>query len=343
VGTIVEIAAMKTPDDVGNRIIRCLESANWRTFMVAARNGLTREKGISMNQPVVSRRLWCLVLIVLVGGISCGWPQRISTAQDDYDRSSVADDGLRQGYDSRLTDGRLPELKRFSESFLSWMIRASGIFGFLILLVLFTMMAIITTIALELRRDNYLPSSFIQEFEQLLQVKDYQAAYELAKVSDSFIGRVLAAGMGRLSRGYDEAVEQMQQVGEDETMTMEHKIGYLGLIASIAPMLGLLGTVQGMVLSFQVIANSTAAPKPSELADGIATALFTTLEGLVVAIPAMIFYTLYKNRLARFLMESGFVAENLMRNFQGIGKPTVMTARTGGAAPIAAPAYPRTE
>ena len=151
--------------------------------------------------------------------------------------------------------------------------------------------------------------------------------------------------MGRLSRGYDEAVEQMQQVGEDETMAMEHKIGYLALIGSIAPMLGLLGTVQGMVLSFQVIANSTTSPKPSELADGIATALFTTLEGLVVAIPAIIFYALYKNRLARFLMECGFVAENLMKNFQNMGKPApaAAPARTGGAAPAAAPAAPRSE
>ena len=105
-------------------------------------------------------------------------------------------------------------------------------------------------------------------------------------------------------------------------------------------MLGLLGTVQGMVLSFQVIATSTTSPKPAELADGIATALFTTLEGLVVAIPAIIFYALFKNRLARFLMECGFVASNLMKNFQSMGKPT---AKAGGAAPAGAPAGPRQE
>jgi biopolymer transport protein ExbB len=291
-----------------------------------------------MNQTVVGNRLWCLVLAVLVGWMSIEFSQGISIAQDDYNRPSIGDDGFRPGF-----DGRLPDIKRLPESFLSWMIRASGIFGFLILLVSFALIAIIMMIALELRRDNYLPASFIEEFEQQLQAKDYQGAYEAAKASDSFIGRVLAAGMGRLSRGYDEAVEQMQQVGEDETMTMEHKIGYLSLIGSIAPMLGLLGTVQGMVLSFQVIANSTTSPKPSELADGIATALFTTLEGLVVAIPAIVFYSLYKNRLARFLMECGFVAENLMRNFQGIGKPMAIVSHMGGAAPVTAPSTPRTE
>jgi biopolymer transport protein ExbB len=270
---------------------------------------MTQLKGIEINRTVVRSRLWCLILAVLVGWMTMHLPPSAVLAQDEEKGAAVED--AKPG-----ADGKAPEAKKPQESFLAWMIRASGIFGFLIMLVSFAMVAIIMMIGLQLRRDLFLPPAFIEEFEQQLQAKNYQAAFESAKGSDSFIGRLLAAGMGRLTRGYDEAVEQMQQVGEDETMAMEHKIGYLALIGSIAPMLGLLGTVQGMVLSFQVIANSTTSPKPSELADGIATALFTTLEGLVVAIPAIIFYSLYKNRLARFLMECGFVAENLMKNFQ---------------------------
>jgi biopolymer transport protein ExbB len=222
--------------------------------------------------------------------------------------------------------------QRKQESFLMWMIRASGIFGFLILLVSFVMVALIVMQLLQLRRDNYLPQSFIEQFERLLNEKNYQAAYEAAKGNDSFIAKVLAAGMARLQRSYEDALQGMQEVGEEETMNMEHSIGYLALIGSVAPMLGLLGTVQGMVLSFQVIATSTTSPKPYELADGIATALFTTLEGLVVAIPAIVCYALFKNRLAKFVMEAGFISEELMRRFQKMGKPA------GGAAPAAAPA-----
>ncbi len=280
-------------------------------------------KGISINHVVVRGRVWTLVLAVLGGWfVIGGQPHSATFAQDNMNRPGLTNDNFTVG-----PDGKTPEVKKPQESFLNWMIRASGIFGFLIMLVSFAMVAIIMMIALQLRRESYLPAAFIEEFEQQLQAKDYQGAYETAKGSDSFLGRILAAGMGRLSRGYDEAVEQMQQVGEDETMTMEHKIGYLALIGSVAPMLGLLGTVQGMVLAFQVIANSSTSPKPSELADGIATALFTTLEGLVVAIPAIVFYSLYKNRLARFLMECGFVAENLMKNFQGIPKPSSSAVR----------------
>jgi hypothetical protein len=62
-------------------------------------------------------------------------------------------------------------------------------------------------------------------------------------------------------------------VGEEENMKLEHRLSYVALIGTIAPMVGLLGTVDGMIISFSVIANSATQPKPSELAQGIATAL----------------------------------------------------------------------
>ena len=260
-----------------------------------------------------------LTLLLAFTVIACSWSVSIGQDTINSTASGTSDDS---GSEINPGSGSETNPTKPMESFLGWMIRASGIFGFLIMLVSFVMVSIIMMIGLQLRRDNYLPGSFVEEFEQRLQSKDYQGAYESARQNDSFIGRVLTAGMERLSRGYEEAEAGMMEVAEDETMAMEHKIGYLSLIGSIAPMLGLLGTVQGMVLSFQVIATSITSPKPSDLADGIATALFTTLEGLVVAIPAIIFYTLYRNRLSRFLMERGFVATNLMKNFQGIGKPS---------------------
>jgi biopolymer transport protein ExbB len=294
-------------------------------------------KGIELNRTSGLGYFWWAALAAVLCVFLIGGPQSTSFAQDDDGGAAKADGGGA----AAPAAGDAPAAPKAKESFLGWMIRASGIFGFLIMLVSFVMVAVIMMIALQLRRDNYLPASFIEQFEQRLQARDYQGAYEAAKGSDSFIGRILAAGMGRLSRGYEEAEAGMQEVGEDETMAMEHKIGYLSLIGSVAPMLGLLGTVQGMVLSFQVIATATTSPKPSELADGIATALFTTLEGLVVAIPAIISYSLFKNRFARFLMECGFVASNLMKNFQSMGKAPAKPA--GGAAAAGAPAGPRAE
>ena len=102
-------------------------------------------------------------------------------------------------------------------------------------------------------------------------------------------------------------------------------------------MIGLMGTVYGMIQSFEEIANSVESPKPSELAGGISTALFTTLEGLTVAIPAIIFYSILRNRVSRFVLEVGMVSEGLMGRFSAVGKQRP----AGGAAPASAPAAPK--
>ncbi|MCA9036659.1 MAG: MotA/TolQ/ExbB proton channel family protein [Planctomycetaceae bacterium] len=217
------------------------------------------------------------------------------------------------------TDGATPEPK--SISFLQSMISALGWFWLMVFALLsFVMVALIMMNMLQVRRDVLLPNEFVEEFEQKLNAKDFQNAYEMARSDDSFVARVLAAGMGRLSRGYAEAVEGMQEAGEDENMALEHRLSYLALIGTVAPMLGLMGTVQGMIASFNKIAASAVSPKPSELAEGISTALFTTLIGLGIAIPAMVFYSILKNRIQRLVLEIGMVSEGLMSRFAVAGK-----------------------
>lgn len=223
-----------------------------------------------------------------------------------------------------------------TKSFLAWMIEALGWFWLLIFAMLsFIMVALVMMNILQVRREALLPTEFIEGFEQKLNAKDFQGAYESARNDDSFVARVLAAGMSRLNRGYEEAVEGMQEVGEDENMALEHRLSYLALIGTVAPMLGLMGTVQGMIASFSKIAQATVSPKPAELAEGISTALFTTLIGLGIAVPAMVFYSILKNRIARFVLEVGMISEGLMSRFASMGK------KGGGAAPAAAPAAPK--
>jgi biopolymer transport protein ExbB len=208
-----------------------------------------------------------------------------------------------------------------SRSFLAYIARACGWFwGPAFLLLSFILVALIMMNLLQVRRDVLLPAQFVEEFEQKLNSKDFQAAYEFARGDESFVARVLAAGMGRLSRGYAEAVEGMQEAGEDENMALEHRLSYVALIGSVAPMMGLMGTVQGMISSFDKIAMSAVSPKPSELADGISTALVTTLIGLLLAIPAMVFHSILKNRIQRLVLEIGMVSEGLMGRFAAVGK-----------------------
>jgi biopolymer transport protein ExbB len=112
----------------------------------------------------------------------------------------------------------------------------------------------------------------------------------------------------------------MQVAGDSETMRIEHLIGYIALIGNIAPMVGLLGTVQGMVTSFGTIASSPQTPKPSALAGGIEQALYTTLVGLWLAIPAIVIYNILRNIVQRQILQAGSKSEELMEKFQELAK-----------------------
>lgn len=203
-------------------------------------------------------------------------------------------------------------------SYLTWASNSLGLFYGLVFLGLsFTLVALFVMNLLTARRDNVIPAELIEGFEQHLDAKQFQEAYDLARNDESFLGRVLSAGIGKVSTGYSEAIEAMQEVGEEENMRLEHRLSYLALIGTLSPMIGLLGTVSGMIESFKLIANTaTGAPDPQALAQGISTALFTTLVGLALAIPALAAYNLLRNRVARLVLEVGIVSEGLMSRFQ---------------------------
>ena len=203
-------------------------------------------------------------------------------------------------------------------SYLSWAAESLGWFYGLVFLGLsFTLVALFVMNLLTARRENVVPTELVESFEQNLEAKKYQEAYDLAKSDESFLGHVLSAGIAKVSTGYNEAIEAMQEVGEEENMRLEHRLSYLALIGTLSPMIGLLGTVHGMIDSFKLIANTaTGAPDPQALAQGISTALFTTMIGLVLAIPALAAYNLLRNRVSRLVLEVGIISEGLMSRFQ---------------------------
>ena len=124
-----------------------------------------------------------------------------------------------------------------------------------------------------------------------------------------------------MPRGIDQATDYMGEVGAESAMKFQHHVSYLSVIGAIAPMLGLLGTVVGMVGAFRVIASSGGQPNVAKMAGNIQLALMTTVMGLIVAIPAIFSYALLKNRLARMLTEVDMVTAELMSRFQGVTVP----------------------
>ena len=267
---------------------------------------------LTLQDHISRRRTPWLVLLMAVVLTTAIMPSFSTSGQAVADESEG--DGAEGEKKEESKTGTASE-----RSFLEWMFAALGWFWMTVFAALsFVMVALIMMNVLQVRRDVLLPNEFVEEFGGKLNTKDFQGAYEVAKNDDSFVARVLAAGMARLQRGYAESVEGMQEAGEDENMALEHRLSYLALIGTVAPMLGLMGTVQGMIKSFDKIASSAVAPKPPELAEGISTALFTTLIGLGIAVPAMVFYSILKNRIQRLVLEIGMVSEGLMSRFSAV-------------------------
>ena len=208
----------------------------------------------------------------------------------------------------------------YETSLLSEALEALGWFYTISFLILsFLLVALMVMNLLTARRENVYPSPLVDGFEKCLDDKRYQEAYELAKGDDSYLGQVLAAGLSKLSAGYPEAIEAMQETAEEENMKIDHRLSYMALIGTVSPMLGLFGTVDGMIRSFSVIAHSVGTPAPSELAKGVATALWTTLVGLAIAMPAVSAFGIIKNFLDRRVLEVGVISERLMSRFENVG------------------------
>ncbi|MBL9093607.1 MAG: MotA/TolQ/ExbB proton channel family protein [Planctomycetaceae bacterium] len=263
------------------------------------------------------RRLLSVVLIA-----ACALTASHAVAQEaappaDAGASAPADAGAAKAKNDK--EKKIEELK--NETVLAYYYRSLGLKYTVIFLGLsFTLVAFIILNALALRKQALMPDALVQNFEAALNEKNYQGAYEMAKSDESFLGAILAAGMSKLQSGYDAAEEEMNEAGSDEAMKLEHRLSYIALIGSLAPMVGLLGTVDGMIDSFRKIEQSGTTPEPAELAGGISTALITTIVGLWLAIPAIAMFGIYKNRLARFLYDVGAVSEGLMSRFQTVKK-----------------------
>ena len=216
---------------------------------------------------------------------------------------------------------------REAEPFLTWMIRASGPIGLVILLMSFYLAALVAWMFFEFRRVVAMPPALVAEVSELLTEKKFTEAFARLNLDGSFLARTLAAGVRRLPGGLPVAQRAMEMANEDETMQREHRATYLATVGTLGPMIGLIGTVYGMIRSFQVMATSGASPQAGQLAEGISTALFATLEGIAISVPAIAFYALFRNRISRLSLEVAILAEGMLEQFApGVRTPHPLAA-----------------
>ena len=139
-----------------------------------------------------------------------------------------------------------------------------------------------------LRRERVAPRSLCVELSELVKQDRWEDGRTLCRKKDVAVARIIDAGLELHGAERQRVKERLEEVGRREMAEMERFIPILGTIASISPLLGLLGTVGGMIVTFQVISDAGGTADVSTMASGISQALITTFAGLTVGIPALV-------------------------------------------------------
>lgn len=193
-------------------------------------------------------------------------------------------------------------------------VKAGGVIGYVIILLSFAGVAMIINGFMLVREDKLIPSGIVEQAEKLALQGKFAEVMTIYKTSDSMVSNIMSDALSRGQLGIDAVREIMQELGGKEITRLRQRIGYVGFIASVAPMLGLLGTVTGMISSFGVLGATQGSAPPSELAVGISEALVTTCMGLIVAIPLMFFHSLLRDRVSRVSEDLAGTCDRLLRS-----------------------------
>jgi len=182
------------------------------------------------------------------------------------------------------------------ESWLAFIFVKGGIFMYPIVLLGFVGIYFIVDAFLLLRRKKLAPPEVKEQLKGLIKEKKYDEAIKVCDATPCALTRILAAGLRARHRGKQVMEEMFAEHGAREGMVLRARISYLNTVAVIEPMLGLLGTVSGMIKAFANVA-SMGMGKSSVLANNISEALITTYGGLVVAIPLMAVFLHLRNQV----------------------------------------------
>ncbi len=151
------------------------------------------------------------------------------------------------------------------------------------------------------KESNLVPSDLVVQIRHYLRDKRYEDIARLCRRSKGMFAKVILAGITRGVTDPSAVSSTMEAVGRREAESMMRKVRYLAEIATVSPMLGLLGTVLGMIKAFNFIAFDISVVKPVALAGAVAQALVTTAAGLIVAIPCMGFFFFFRGRLQNLI------------------------------------------
>ncbi len=191
----------------------------------------------------------------------------------------------------------------------------SGAMGIFIWICILTtsviMVTLIIQLALSMQKAKLAPPPLVDSLRQLIGSGNYQEAWETCNANKNYLANVLKAGLGRIGRGKDAVEGGLSEHGLREATLLRTRNSYLSVIGVVSPMIGLLGTVIGMMGAFSVL-GASGMGNPKELAGKISEVLLATASGLFIAIPAFVAYYIFRNMSQASIVHADDIVNTLI-------------------------------
>jgi biopolymer transport protein ExbB len=232
------------------------------------------------------------------------------------------------------------EAPRESPGFMA-IVFSGGIVGIIIMLAIIglsiTAAALTIEHAMTIREKVLVPAGLAERVRDQLLGGNLVAADQICQTKPSMLSFVIRAGLAEADGGWSSIENATEDALAEQAARLFRKIEFLSVIANIAPMLGLLGTVTGMIMAFREVAESQGAATASDLAEGIYSALVTTVGGLVVAIPCLGVFAVFRNRIDQIVADAAYQVQHVFTPLKR-GRPNLPQSRATAVPPTPPPA-----
>ena len=166
---------------------------------------------------------------------------------------------------------------------------------------------------LKIKEGRIVPDKLTTGVREALDADDLEKANQLCDEEPGELSNILSAGFSNVGDGMESAQEAIGIAADLESELLLQRVNYLNVVGNLAPMLGLLGTVQGMIMAFATLGTEAGAAKNAMLATNISQALYTTAAGLLIAVPALGFYSFFRNRATKIILSMEALTMDLMK------------------------------
>ncbi|GJM23728.1 MAG: TolQ-type transporter [Phycisphaerae bacterium] len=224
---------------------------------------------------------------------------------------------------SFAADGDTESVGAVSRIFDHFVKRGGYITWFILIPMSLATIALIVEHSISIRRERILPARTIERIQDKLESRKFVDGLRYTETDPSVIAIAINSGLHQAENGYSAMHGAMLDSVEQQADRMMRKIEYLNVIGNVSPMVGLFGTVYGMIRLFASIREAGGIPEPARIADDISIALVTTFWGLMVAIPALTLFAFFRNRIDELTTECANKADKLISIFEPSANPPI--------------------